>query len=161
MATQKYVLVKFLEDMDEGAEFIADNYWPLHITLVANFTIPFSAEKLYEILASTLKDQQAIRVTAGEDELFGANKDIRVTAMKMTPELVRLHKNLVSLLQKEGAIYDEPKYLSDGYRAHATVQTKKRLDAGDEALIDEVTIVDMFPDHDIRKRKVLKTIRLT
>ncbi len=35
---QKYVLVKFLEEMSEGDEFIADNYWPLHVTLVANFS---------------------------------------------------------------------------------------------------------------------------
>ncbi len=157
---QKYVVVKFLEPMIEGDEFMATDYWPLHITLVANFTIPFDSTELYDMLARTFKKQPAISVVAGKDELFGANQDIRVTTIEMTPELIDLHSDIVDLLRSNSATFDEPRYVEDGYRAHATVQTKARLHEGDAVQIDELTIVDMFPDNDIQKRRVLKTIKL-
>ncbi len=156
---QKYVLVKFLEPVHEGDEFIADNYWPLHITLVANFTVPYDAQELADVIGDKLRDQKALELVAGADEYFGANRDIQVTAMVMTPDMLELHKKLVGILETEGAAFDEPKYMKDGYRAHATVQKKARLHTGDSVAIDEITIVDMFPDSDIHKRRVLQTIR--
>lgn len=157
---QKYVLVKFLESMSEGEEFIANNNWPLHITLVANFAVPFDAQNLLMILTEQLKEQKAIPIIAGKDEFFGQHKDIQVTTMKMTPGLLSLHEALVALLKSHGAEFDEPKYMNKGYRAHATIQTGARLNENDNVLLDEVTIVDMFPDNDITKRRVLQTVKL-
>lgn len=39
---QKYVLVKLLEKIEEGAEFLARD-WPLHVTLVANFSVEWES----------------------------------------------------------------------------------------------------------------------
>ena len=80
--------------------------------------------------------------------------------MDMTPELMNLHKQIIKTLRDAGAIFDEPQFNEDGYRAHATVQKAHRLNEGDSVLIDEVTIVDMFPNQDITRRKILKTIKL-
>ena len=109
---------------------------------------------------SHFQKQQSVQVIAGQDELFGINQNVKVTTINMTPKLMKLHKDLLSVLDKQGAIYDEPQYLNDGYRAHATVQKSKRLNIGTKVYIDEITIVDMYPDGDIRKRRVLKTIKL-
>ncbi len=157
---QKYCLVKLLEPLKEGDEFTAINYWPLHITLASNFMVDWEATDLFNKLTSVLSDIKPVTVSAGDDEFFGGERKIQVTVMNMTPELMTLHKQIVRTLKDAGAVFDEPQYNDDGYRAHATVQKAHRLNKGDGILIDEVTIVDMFPNQDITRRKILKTIKL-
>ncbi|HEX8389927.1 MAG TPA: 2'-5' RNA ligase family protein [Candidatus Saccharimonadales bacterium] len=157
---QKYVLVKLLEKLDEGTIFLASE-WPLHVTLVANFVVDWEATNLYEKLSSLLERHSSIQVTAGDDEYFGPDQSIRVTVLNMNNELKSFHNNLVSVLKNANAVFDEPRFLEEGYRAHATVQRELRLNKSDLVTIDELTIVDMFPEGDINKRKVLQTIKLS
>jgi 2'-5' RNA ligase len=157
---QKYVLVKLLEKLDEGAEFPA-SHWPLHVTLVANFAVDWENTNLYEKLSNVLAQQPPIQVTAGDDEYFGPEGKTTVTVLNMNDELKSLHNNLVSVLKSAKAAFDEPRYLEEGYRAHATVQRDIRLNKGDLVSIDELTIVDIFPHEDINQRKVLQTIKFS
>lgn len=158
---QKYCLVKLLEKLDEGAEFTAINYWPLHITLASNFIVDWESTDLFNKLSDVLSNINPVSVSAGEDEFFGGERKIQVTVLDMNEELMSLHKQIIKTLKEAGAIFDEPQYNENGYRAHATAQKSHRLNKGDNVLIDEVTIVDMFPNQDITRRKILKTIRLT
>ena len=157
---QKYCLVKLLEPLKEGDEFTAINYWPLHITLASNFMVNWETSDLFNKLTGVLSDIKPATVGAGDDEFFGGERKIQVTVIDMTPELMTLHKQIIITLKDAGAVFDEPQYNEDGYRAHATVQKAHRLNKGDSILIDEVTIVDMFPNQDITRRKILKTIKL-
>lgn len=157
---QKYCLVKLLEPLKEGDEFTAINYWPLHITLASNFMVDWEATDLFNKLTGVLSDIKPVTVNAGDDEFFGGARKIQVTVMDMTPELMTLHKQIIRTLKDAGAVFDEPQFNEDGYRAHATVQKAHRLNKGDSIHIDEVTIVDMFPNQDITRRKILKTIKL-
>lgn len=157
---QKYALICLIEKLDEGTKFSASD-WPSHVTIVSNFVVDWESTALFEKLTSLLAKHKATRVTAGEDEYFGAQKQIKVTILNMNDELVRLHKDIVSLLKSVGAVFDEPEYLDDGYRAHITVTKNSRIKTGEKVNIDAITIVDMFPGNDINKRKLLKTIKLS
>lgn len=157
---QKYCLVKLLEPLKEGDEFTAINYWPLHITLASNFMVDWEATNLFDKLTSVLSSVKPVSVVAGNDDYFGGERKTQVTLMNMTPELMSLHKQIIKTLKDAGAIFDEPQYNDDGYRAHATVQKAHRLNEGDAVLIDEITIVDMFPNQDITRRKILRTMKL-
>ena len=158
---QKYCLVKLLEPLKEGDEFTAVNYWPLHITLASNFMVDWEATDLFNKLSDALSAIKPVDVSAGDDEFFGGERKIQVTVMNMTPELMTLHKQIIKTLKDAGAVFDEPQFNEGGYRAHATVQKAYRLDKDDNVLVDEVTIVDMFPNQNITRRKILKTIKLT
>jgi len=157
---QKYCLVKLLEKLDEGVEFTAINYWPLHTTLASNFIVNWESTDLFNKLSDVLSNIKPVSVSAGEDEFFGNERKIQVTILDMSTEIISLHKKIIKTLKEAGTIFDEPQYNEDGYRAHATVQKAHRLNKGDNVLIDEVTIVDMFPNQDITRRKILKTIKL-
>lgn len=157
---QKYVFVKLLEKLDEGTVFPA-SHWPLHVTLVANFTVDWKTTDLHEKLSNVLAQQRPIQVTAGNDEYFGSEGKTRVTVLNMNDELKALHHVLVTVLKDANAVFDEQRYLEDGYRAHATVQRKIRLNEGDIVNIDELTVVDMFPGGDINQRKILQTIKFS
>src|SRR6266852_980706 len=141
---QKYVLVSLLEKMDEGTEFPATN-WPLHVTLASNFVVDWERTNLLEKLSALLAGRKPIVTTAGDDEHFGPQKQVHVTLLEMSDELKSLHNDIIALLKSVGAVFDEPQYLEDGYRAHATVQRHVRLHKGDTVHINALTIVDMFP----------------
>lgn len=158
---QKYCLVYLVEKLQEGDEFTAINYWPLHITIASNFIVDWEATNLFDNLTNALSHTRPVTITVGDDEYFGGERKIQVSVMEMTPELMSLHKTVINTLEQAGAIFDEPQYNNDGYRAHATVQKAHRLHKGDKVTINQVTIVDMFPHQDITKRRILQTIRLS
>lgn len=156
---QKYVIATFLEPIIDGTEFDA-KHWPLHVTLASNFVIDRKATGLFEKLSELGTNEQVIATTAGEDDYFGLHKQVHVTTLVMTPELRALHNNIIALLKNLGATFDEPQYQEKGYRAHVTVQADKRLHKGDAVSISNLTVVDMFPGNDIRRRRIMQTFRL-
>ncbi len=158
--TQKWTLIKLLAPASEDTEFFWKN-WPLHVTLVGTFAVDWENTGLFEKLSALLTKQKPIEVEAGDDDYFGPQKQIQVTVLEMNPELMFLHKQIIKILKEVGAIFDEPQYNEDGFRAHATVQEAARLHKGDVVNIDEVTIVDMFPHGDGEQRKLLRTIKFS
>lgn len=159
-ATQKYVIVKFLEPIADGSEFDA-KHWPLHVTLASNFVIDRKAVRLFEELTELATSEKPVTTAASEDDYFGPEKQVHVTTLTMTPELQSLHSRIIALLKSLGAIFDEPQYQETGYRAHTTVQAEKRLHKGETVVVDELTVVDMLPHNDISRRKTMKTIKLS
>lgn len=156
---QKYVLVKFLEAVAEGAEFPA-SAWPLHLTIIPNFSVDWEKRDLPGKISTLLATRETFSVTAAEDEHFGPHGETRVTVLNVDSKLVSLHNDLIALLEEENAVFDTPQYIKEGYRAHITIQKHARLNRGDHAVIDNVSVVDMYPLGDIRQRKLLQTIKL-
>lgn len=159
MPIQKYVIAKFLEPIADGTEFDA-NSWPLHVTLVAKFVVDRKSVDLFDKLAKLAANENGVTTNAGDDDYFGSQQQVHVTTLVMTSELQSLHNDIIALLKSIGATFDAPQYQEEGYRAHATVQTNKRLHKGDVVVIDGLTIVDMFPDDDIDRRRTMRTFRL-
>lgn len=158
---QKYVIVKFLRKVDEGTKFSASQ-WPLHITIASNFAVNLRSDtRLLEKLAALLAKQKPIAVIANDDEYFGPEKDILVTLLDTPVGLRSLHNNLIGLLKSANATFDNPRYLVEGFRPHATVQRDARLHKDELVRIDELTLVDMFPNSDMNQRKVLQTFKLS
>jgi 2'-5' RNA ligase len=154
---QKYVIVYFIDSVTDGTRFSAAS-WPLHITLVSNFVTDREGSNLDWKLKQISSIQQPIIVQAQKNEYFGKNKDIKVTVMHPNLDLQKLHEKLFRLLSNDGALFDEPQFLLDGYRAHATVQENSGVQPGQSITITNLALVDMFPDNDITKRRVLKTV---
>jgi 2'-5' RNA ligase len=155
---QKYCIVHFVEPLPDGYEFVARNNWPLHITLASNFTLPYRDEEFINKLAEICSRFEPITVAIDGEAFFGKDQSVHVSLVAMTDELRTLHRSIVEILEASGAVFDEPQYHLDGYRAHATIQVNSRLNSGDSVIIDSATLVDMFPNEDISRRKLLKTI---
>jgi 2'-5' RNA ligase len=160
MKTQRYVIIKLMEKLQDGDEFLPENY-PLHITIVPSFQLERMDDTLLGKIKQLCNNLKTFSLTAGEDEFFGPNKEVHVTTMIMNDELEELHTSLVSILSDADAIFDEPQYMLENYRAHATIQQAKRLNIGDTVMVSEITIIDKLPNGNPRKRKLLKTIHLS
>lgn len=156
---QKYVIVQFLEDTPVGDEFDMSE-WPLHVTLVANFAVNLPQNKVIEHFNHIVAQQCVCESKAAEDDYFGPEKQVHVTVLEPTKQLMDIHLNLIAYIKKLDAVFDEPKYLESGYRAHATIQKIQTLQLGDKVRIEELSLIDMFPGQNIKKRKVLSKLKL-
>ena len=73
---------------------------------------------------------------------------------------MKLHFDVLAILEDGGLILNDPQFARDGFLPHATVQAHARLNKGDRVQFTALSIIDMFPNKDPYKRKVLKTIRV-
>jgi len=156
---QKYVIVYFVNKEYRPNEF-SSLEWPLHITLLANFTISVPLAELIAQLKDYSKRLRVFQVKAEGEALFGPNKNIAVSLIKQNVELKQVHNNLVGITKSLGAVFDEPKFIGEGYRPHATIPVKSKLIEGQVVNLDSFTLVDMYPDNDINKRRLIQTFEL-
>lgn len=157
--TQKYTIVQFFEDVQEGAEFSSDN-WPLHSTVIDTFAIEWSVNDMAETLTKLLHGYRIVCTEADEDRYFGENKQVQVVLLSQTDGLMKLHQDVLATLNQGKLTLNDPQFSGDGFLPHATVQRRARLNKGDKVRFTELCIVDMFPDKDPYKRKILRTIKI-
>lgn len=157
--TQKYTIVQFFDDIKEGYEYSSDS-WPLHSTVVDTFAIDWSVDEMAERLKDALKNHATANSEAEDDRFFGENGQVQVVLLNRSNSLVELHQDVLSALEEGGLKLNDPQFARDGFLPHATVQKHARLNKGDKVQFTALSIVDMFPDEDPYKRKVLKTIKI-
>lgn len=157
--TQKYAIIQLFEAMPVGTQFEASN-WPLHATIADTFSIDWDASKMTEKLTELLKHHSQARTVTEDDRYFGDNGRVQVALLKKTGSLVRLHYDVIELLEQGGWSPNDPQFAKEGLLPHSTVQEHARLSKGDEVVFNALTIVDMFPDEDPYQRKILATIKI-
>lgn len=145
--------------MDEGQEYSSSN-WPLHVTIADTFAIDGDLPGLITELVTMSKKYKPISVTAPHEEHFGPEQQVKVTILDMNNKLIRLHYDVIEVLKSLGARFNDPQFIEKGFRPHATVQPHARVDVGGTIIINNLTIIDMFPANNPYKRKVLKIINL-
>lgn len=157
--TQKYAIIQLFEEVAEGTEFPATN-WPLHSTIADTFAIDWNIPTMTEKLVELLKDHPQATSVAEDDRFFGDNGQVQVALIKKTNSLVKLHYDIIELLEQGGWKPNDPQFAKGGFLPHSTVQPRGRLKKGDEVTFDALSIIDMFPNEDPYQRKILKTIRI-
>lgn len=157
--TQKYTIVQFFDDIGEGYEYSSDS-WPLHSTIVDTFAIDWSVDEMVGRLKDVLKNHATADSVAEDDRFFGDQGQVQVVLLNRSNSLVELHQDVLTALEEGGLKLNDPQFARDGFLPHATVQKHARLDKGDKVRFTALSIVDMFPDKDPYKRKVLKTIAI-
>lgn len=157
--TQKYTIVQFFDSVNEGYEYSSDN-WPLHSTIVDTFAIDWSVDEMIDQLKSVLETHDTATSEAECDRFFGENGQVQVVLLNRSESLVELHHDILATLEEGGLKLNDPQFARDGFLPHATVQNHARLNKGDKVQFTALSIVDMFPDEDPYKRKVIKTITI-
>lgn len=156
--TQKWALATLLEPVEEGAEFFYKDF-PLHITLAGVFATNCDGETLAKQLTDLLVDQKPLEAKTDAEDRFGPNREVVAMKLRKTLELMNLYNDLHSMLLRTGAVFNEPQYEGNGYIPHSTFQKHAFLNVGDSAIIDSVSIIDLFPNSDGYQRKIFKTIK--
>ena len=126
---QKYVIVHFIESNNVPHDFNVSE-WPLHITLLANFTITSPLGSLIKQLDDFATHIRSFELTVDGEDTFGPNRNVAVSLIKPTIEIIKSHDELARVAISMGAKFDEPKFMNDGFRPHATIQLNSRLKEG-------------------------------
>lgn len=157
--TQKYTIVQFFEDIEEGYVYPSSN-WPLHSTVVDTFAIKCPIDKMVAKLTETLKHHEAANSEAGDDRFFGEKGQVQVVLLDRTESLIKLHLDVLATLEDGQFTLNDPWFARDGFLPHATVQKHAHLNKGEKMQFAALSIIDMFPNEDPYMRQVLKTIKI-
>jgi hypothetical protein len=157
--TQKYAIIQLLEAMKDGTEYLASN-WPLHTTIVDTFAIDWDVPTMTRKLTELLSNHARAKTVAEDDTFFGDQGQVQVVLLNKTDDLVKLHYDVIDLLERSGLKLNDPQFAKEGFLPHATVQPHARLTKGDEVNFNALSIIDMFPNEDAYQRKVLAIIRI-
>lgn len=95
---------------------------------------------------------------AQDDTFFGEEKQIQVTLIEKTGSLRKLHYDTMKALQPGNLQLNNPEFTGSNFRPHATVQKHARLQKGDTVNFTHIALIDMFPNKDPYRRKVLKIV---
>lgn len=150
----RYGLATIYETHTVGHEYTVDNL-PLHLTHIDSFEINLNAEELSKKLTETLEHQKVIRTLALEDEYYGPEKDILVTTLELTADLVQLQMQIINFLQEEGAVFKNPQFVGEQFSPHISVYGNKRVKPGEDVAINDITLSSKVSDDDNANRRVL------
>lgn len=157
--TQKYAIIQLFEDMPVGTQFAGSN-WPLHSTIADTFAIDWDVPTMVEKLTELLKNHEQATSVTEDDRFFGDQGQVQVALLKKTDSLVKLHYDVIELLEQGGWKPNDPQFAKEGFLPHSTVQPHARLNKGDEVKFNALSIIDFFPDEDPYQRKLLATIKI-
>lgn len=153
--SQKYVIVHFI-DTDNVPEEFPMSEWPLHVTLLANFRID-QLDQLKMELEKFIEHAEPFDIKADGEAKFGPNQSVAVSLIRPDYNIIKLHNDLLDMATRLGAIFDEPAFIGNGYRPHSTIQQKERLQDEQTIKLNNLTLIDMYPNEDIKRRKIIKT----
>lgn len=151
--SQKYTLVHFFAPLQDGSKFHMTE-WPLHTTLADVFAIDRHKTDIDTKLSALASKANVVSVVAIDENVLGTTP---VVLLEKTAPLQQLHESIVSLLEKNGTMFNNPEFTRDGFLPHSTIQSSGRLQIGDEVSIDSMSLIDLFPNDDWQQRKVLAT----
>jgi hypothetical protein len=154
--SQKYVIAHFIKPVVPKYNFSCKE-WPLHVTLLPNFVISDSIEILINNLEKISHSISPFSIQVADDENFGPNGEVLVSLIKPEAGILSLHSKLLDITKSYE--FDTPQYIGEGYKPHATKQINSQLISGEKFHIDNMTLVDMFPDNDIQRREIIKTFQ--
>lgn len=157
--TQKYTIIQLFEDTPEGVQFSASS-WPLHATIADTFAVDWNVTTMAEKLTELLSLHAPATSVIEDDRFFGDEGQVQVALLRKTDDLVKLHHDIIELLEQGGWKPNDPQFAKEGFLPHSTVQKHARLNKGEEVVFNALTIIDMFPGGDPYQRKVIKTITI-
>ncbi|WP_370615746.1 2'-5' RNA ligase family protein [Mumia qirimensis] len=144
----------FVEDLAVPEAFGRDA-WPLHLTWVP----PFEAEEeaALEAVSRVAHGRTALVSEVVGEAWFGSRHDVRVGELARTAGVDTLHRDLLAALSESGVDVARMRHVRDEFRPHVSAQRGRSLAVGATVRLDAVTLVDMRPDGDPRRRRVVRT----
>lgn len=158
--TQKYTLVHTINSLSDGYEF-SMNDWPLHVTLADVFAIQGNPNDLLDILTREFSSYPIVESQVIGEDWFGKENNVHVMLINKSNELQSLHEAIIDVLENFHVTFNTPQFTHEGFTPHSTVKSNERLHEDDQVNINTVTLIDMFPDENPFRRRVLGTIHFS
>jgi len=152
---KKYLIVNIVDSSNIPTLFSSEK-WPLHLTLLMHFNTDKPVEHIVTELEKCTNKLKAFEVLVESESEFGPNLNVPASIIQASKELSELHANLMGVVKKLDATYDEPIYIGTGYRPHVTTQGGVKLSIGQTLLVDNVTLAERI---EVPKGKLIKIVK--
>jgi hypothetical protein len=130
-----FLIVSFLTP--PGQSF-PKSHWPLHVTMLRPFRSEKDGENLLKILRQFCDQNKAIETVGLSKELFGTHKDILVTELRKTPELISLHADITTVFDPF-ICFNDMEFKT--FRPHVTKQGEDEASIGQSILLNSLSLV--------------------
>jgi 2'-5' RNA ligase len=159
LMAHKYVIVHMIETGAYPDQF-PFHRWPLHLTLLANFTLPVDVDLLIKRLEVLAARVRPLDIRLGAEAMFGAAGNVVVRLAEVSPGLQELHLSLIAVGSELGLTYDGVQFMGAAFRPHVTMRGR-RVPRGYAFKLANMSLVDLAPDDNPRRRRVIKTIEFS
>lgn len=156
--TQKYTVIQLIEPLADGTEWEMGD-WPLHVTLADVFSVDGNSKDILRAL-ETLKLTKPVSSQVVGEDWFGPKQNIKVKLLDKSPEFTDLHTQIIKALKSLNVRFNNPEYVLSGFKPHSTVQAEKGLKNNDVVEFNALTLIDMFPDENAYRRRIVHTLKL-
>lgn len=85
---------------------------------------------------------------------------MKVTVIENNEQFNKLYTCLQKALESQGAVFNEPEYLYEGFTPHVTIQNEGKMNPGERWSVKQIGLIDLFPDDDYQMRRITKTWKL-
>jgi len=135
-----FVIVAILDDT--APTTFPRNNWPLHLTLLGNFSTNLREEELLPILSEITERTTAFDIIGRSQSFFGVQKNIPVIEVAKSDELLFLHEQLLRSLQTT-VTFEKPNYVGIGYIPHVTNQINSRIVVREKRRVINFSLVQL------------------
>lgn len=155
--TQKYCLISLLEPTDAGSTFSCKD-WILHITF-AEVHFAYWDDEMKREFESLIQSIYSFDAKTLEQGKLGEG-DADVVFVDKSVSVLQLHDSIIDFLDSHKAVFNNPEWNRDGYIPHSSIQKHAQVTENETIQIDNVALVDMFPESDGYMRKIIKVFNL-
>ena len=152
--SQKYTLVQFFSPIEQGDTFDMHE-WPLHITIADTFAVD-DVQSLISDIAIYINTQPVAHTAIVDESTFG---ETPVWILENTKDLYDFHNSIIAIFNSHHVTFNHPEFTGLGFVPHISKNLSTDMHIGDRILINIVSLVDMFPERDWKKRRVVQHIK--
>ena len=149
--THEYLVCLLVDDFEIGDTF---TNWPLHVTVVAWFTVDDSE---YFTRLAELRSAKIPSFTAKVGERRKMSRHT-VNVVRKTDELQLLHETMMSLVKSTGRLLTKEDFYYEKYQPHITHQKNIAAEPGDELRFEHVYLIGK--DIHARQKTIIAKYRL-
>jgi len=159
--SQKYCLISLLEPVDErGFVKLSWKDWVLHVTFAGVHFAEWDNQMIdeFEKLIQSVENFEVKTLRQGK--LGDGETAAEVVFLDKSKDVLNLHSLIIDFLDNHNAIFNNPEWNRDGYIPHSTIQKHAQVSENKVIPIDNIALIDMFPDGDGCMRKIIKICKL-
>lgn len=139
MKKTRLIIVAFTRNNSRTKRF---TQWENHITLVPYFEVIDQQLFLNDLLA-LYRNTNKLNYTIGPIDYFGQNKEVKVSRVSISNELMELHTRLVQTVWMHALNFDKKFCLAD-YKPHITHNEAFNPSELDSGSIDTISVIKAF-----------------
>jgi 2'-5' RNA ligase len=145
----------FLEELETGSVFTPGQ---LHLTLIPWFTTDAADEEVEEAFRQKFQAYPKFNLEPTEEVMFGPDKDVPVTLVQSSAELLELHQTSLELFNQLGGHWAvKNPYVDDEYRPHIRRRTGSAVvKAGQIIEVNSLILVEARRQEDNLRRVAQK-----